>query len=300
MLDPKGVYTVLPTPFTHEGDLDRASLRRVVDLFIADGAAGLVVLGATSEAARLSDAERLEVFGTVMEHVNGRAPVVVGATAEGLRTCLAYARQAASAGGAGLLVSPPRARRLDSDAVRRHFHALAAAVDLPIVIQDYPPIAGFAMEPGLLVRIAREVPAARIVKLEDPPTPCKVARIREEADGLRIGILGGLGGGYLLEELIAGADGAMTGFAYPGILADVVRKFHGGRPDEAADAFYRHVALMRFEFQEGIGVALRKEMLRRRGAIEHAGVRAPGARLDAPTYAALERILKWMGLERKG
>jgi 4-hydroxy-tetrahydrodipicolinate synthase len=150
------------------------------------------------------------------------------------------------------------------------------------------------MEPALLVRIAREVPAVAAIKLEDPPTPFKVARIRALGDGARVAIFGGLGGVYLLEELMAGASGAMTGFAVPEILVEIVRHFRAGAHDRAADVFYRHVALMRFEFQEGIGMAIRKEVLRRRGVIAHAAVRAPAASLDPSTSAALDRVMAWV------
>ena len=74
------------------------------------------------------------------------------------------------------------------------------------------------MEPALLARIAKEIPAARTIKLEDPPTPFKTARILEAAGDTTVQIFGGLGGVFLLEELIVGATGAMTGFAFPEIL----------------------------------------------------------------------------------
>jgi 4-hydroxy-tetrahydrodipicolinate synthase len=149
------------------------------------------------------------------------------------------------------------------------------------------------MEASLLVRIAREVPAARTIKLEEPPTPVKAARILALSGDLRIDILGGLGGVFLLEELLAGAAGAMTGFAYPEVLVTVVSLFRAGRVDEAADVFYRFVPLMRFEFQEGIGQAIRKDVLRRRGALADASTRAPGPVLDERTRAALDRVLAW-------
>ncbi len=153
------------------------------------------------------------------------------------------------------------------------------------------------MEPALLARIAREVPAARTIKLEDPPTPFKTSRILEQAAGLDVRIFGGLGGVFLIEELLAGAAGAMTGFAFPEMLVRILTLFRAGQVDEAADAFYRSVPLMRFEFQEGIGMAIRKEVLRRRGAIAHAGIRPPGGTLDQTTKDALDRVMKWVETE---
>jgi 4-hydroxy-tetrahydrodipicolinate synthase len=184
--------------------------------------------------------------------------------------------------------------KLNSEAVVRHYKALADAVDIEIVVQDYPPISGFAMEPWLLARIAKEIPRARTIKLEDPPTPFKTSRILEAAGETPVRIFGGLGGVFLLEELLAGATGAMTGFAFPEILVRIVSLFRAGKVDEAADAFYRAVPLMRFEFQEGIGMAIRKEVLHIRGALASPATRAPAAGLDQPTREALDRVMKWV------
>ena len=293
----EGVYSVLPTPFSDGGDVDEASLRRVVDLFIGAGVNGVTALGVTGEVARLDDRERARVLETVVDHVQGRIGVVAGTSADGTRTCIQYSRQAKDAGATAVMVSPPRMPKLNSDAVVRHFTALAEAVDIEIVVQDYPPISGYAMEPALLARIAREIPRARTIKLEDPPTPFKTSRILEQARDLEVRIFGGLGGVFLLEELMAGATGAMTGFAFPEVLVQVVRLFRAGDVDAAAEVFYGAVPLMRFEFQEGIGMAIRKEVLHRRGALASPATRPPAAQLDAATRAALDRVLAWVGRE---
>lgn len=293
MLKLEGVYSVVPTPFTADLEVDYDSLRRVVDLFVRAGVNGLTVLGVTSETARLTEQERASVLDAILKQVNGRIPVVAGTTAEGTQLCVEYSRAAEAAGASAVMVSPPRMPRLNSQAILRHYHVLAKKIGIPIVVQDYPPISGYHMEPSLLVQIAREIPSASTIKLEDPPTPFKAARILEQAEGLEIRIFGGLGGVYLLEELISGATGAMTGFAYPEILLKVVRLFHSGQLDRASDVFYHHVALMRFEFQEGIGMAIRKEMLQRRGVFTHTAVRAPGATLDDSTRRALDQLLNW-------
>ena len=294
----QGVYSIIPTAFTDAGELDAASQRRVVDLFIDKGANGLTALGVTGEVARLEEHERAAVLEVVVTQAAGRVPIIAGTSADGTRTCIAYTRQAKALGAAAVMVSPPRMPKLNSNAVVAHYKALADAVDLPIIVQDYPPITGFAMEPALLARIAKEIPAARTIKLEDPPTPFKTARILEAAGDTKVQIFGGLGGVFLLEELISGATGAMTGFAFPEILARIMKHWNAGEPDAAADVFYRAVPLMRFEFQEGIGMAIRKEVLRRRGALASAATRAPAGALDAPTKQALDRVLTWVTTQK--
>src|SRR5579871_3234960 len=143
----EGVYSIIPTAFTDAGEFDPASQRKIVDLFVNKGANGLTALGVTGEVARLEEHERSTVLQQVVDHVAGRVPVVAGASADGTRTCIAYSRQAKSIGAAAVMVSPPRMPKLNSAAVVNHYRALADAVDLPIVVQDYPPITGFAMEP---------------------------------------------------------------------------------------------------------------------------------------------------------
>ena len=293
----EGVYTVLPTPFDELGELDMGSLRQVIDLFIEDGVSGFIALGVASEVARLSDHERQVILDTVMEHVNSRVPVIVGATGSGLDTCLSFCAIAAKAGAAGVMVSPPRMPKLNSDYIRHHFATIADKFDFAIVIQDFPPISGYHMEVPLLAQLCQEIPSARTIKLEDAPTPYKTARLREATKGRDIGIFGGLGGSYLIEELISGATGAMTGFAYPHILVKIVALWNANKKNDAANFFYRHVPLMRFEFQEGIGIAIRKEILRRRGALTHATVRKPCAELDRATHEALNQLLKWLDLD---
>ena len=290
----EGVFSVLPTPFLDDGALDLDSMRRVVDLFVAAGVNGLTALGVTGEVARLNDAERRTVLQTVIDQANERVAVVAGATSDGLRTCIEYTRAAKDQGAGAVMISPPRMAKLNSDAVVRHFAGVAEAVDIEIVVQDFPPISGFTMEPALLARIAREIPRARTIKLEDPPTPFKTTRILEASKDIPVRIFGGLGGVFLLEELLAGATGAMTGFAYPEILVEIVSAFRAGDVDRAADVFYRTVPLMRFEFQEGIGMAIRKEVLRRRGALSSGALRAPAAKLDSVTSQALDRVLAWV------
>jgi len=273
----EGVYSVLPTPFKAGGEVDVESLKRVVDLIVGAGVTGVTALGVTGEVSRLTERERALVVQTVVSHVNDRVKVIVGASADGLRTCIEYTREAKMLGASAVMVSPPRALKLNAESVVNHYTVLASTVDLPIVVQDYPPISGFAMEASLLARIAKEVASARTIKLEDPPTPFKTAKILEAAAGTTVAILGGLGGVFLLEELLAGAAGVMTGFAYPEVLVKVVSLYRGGKVDEAARAFYPFVPLMRFEFQEGIGMAIRKEVFRRRGVIADGSTRAPGS-----------------------
>ena len=130
-------------------------------------------------------AERQRVLEVVTSHVNGRIGVVAGTTAEGTRTCIGYSRQ--RQGRRGDRGDGQSAAHAEAElrGGRAALHALAEAVDIEIVVQDFPPISGYAMEPWLLARIAREIPRARTIKLEDPPTPFKTSRILKQAAASR-------------------------------------------------------------------------------------------------------------------
>jgi len=289
----KGVISVLPTPFTPDGTLDLVSLKKVVQLFVKAGVSGFTALGVTSEVSKLSDVEKRQIIETVIQELPENIPMIVGTTAEGTHNCIEASRIAMALGAAAIMVSPPRMPKLNTEAVVRHYKTLSDRVPVPIVVQDYPPISGYAMEPSLLIRIMKEIPKVIAIKLEDAPTPVKISRIREMSKDSSVAIFGGLGGTYLFEELLAGADGAMTGFAIPEILIEIVRSFQSGEVEKAKEIFYRYVAIMRFEFQEGIGMAIRKEILRRRGAIDFAGIRPPGTNLDESTIRALDELFAW-------
>jgi len=293
MLTFSGVYAVVPTPFLPTGAVDLASLRRVVRLYAGAGIDGLTALGVTSETVRLSDAEREQVVETIMEEAPSGLPVVVGATAQGIEPCIEYASRAKRAGGAAAMISPPRMASFNERTVLHHFESVSNAVDLPIIAQDYPESTGFAMSATFLASLPRRVERVRAIKLEDAPSPPKIARVLAELGDRPVSIFGGLGGVFLLEELLAGATGAMTGFSFPEALVEIVRLFRAGNLRAATERFYHYVPLLRFEFQAGIGMALRKEILRRRGVLASATVRSPAAALDPATIAALDHLLEW-------
>ncbi len=287
-----GVVSVLPTPFRAGGDVDLPSLARLVDLAVAAGVQAIAVLGPAGETSRLTDRERLAVVDAVLSQAAGRLPVFVDTSSDGVRTCLEFSRQVKALGVAAAIISPPRAQRLSVESIVNHYRLVAEALDLPIVVQDAPSQCGVAMDAGLLVRIAREVPAARTIRLEDPPTSMKVTRIVAAAGETRVAVLGGQGGLFVVEDLMAGAAGVFSAFAFPDVLVRVVSLFREDRIDDAERVFHAAVPLMRFENQEGMGTAVRKEMLRLRGVFTDASTRAPGLMLDETARAAVERLMK--------
>jgi 4-hydroxy-tetrahydrodipicolinate synthase len=294
-----GVYTVVPTPFTDAGELDVESLERLVGFLVELGVDGLLVLGVLGEAPKLLPDERRAVVETAIRASAG-LPVIVGVTHASTAGTRALATAAERAGAAAVLIAPPR---LDpaagEDALIGYFHDVADAISLEIVLQDHPASSGVHLPAELVARLASMVPQIQSVKLEDPPTPPKISRVLElTPSGFKV--YGGLGGVFLLEELNRGAHGTMTGFAFPELLVEVQRAHARRDLETAAAVFFRYLPLVRFEFQEAIGLAIRKRIYRLRGAIASDHVRSPTAPLDEGTAAELERLVHGLGLQAAG
>jgi 4-hydroxy-tetrahydrodipicolinate synthase len=290
-----GVYPVLPTTFDASGRLDLDSFRRLVRFVAETGARGMLVLGVMGEAPKLVGAERAAVIDAAVEEA-GDLRVVVGATHPSVAGARSLASAAARAGAVAVLIAPPRLdRAADDDAMVDYFAAVAAGSELEIVLQDHPVSSGVTLPVGMIARLASEVGAITAVKLEDPPTPQKVTAVRDRTpEGFRI--FGGLGGVFLLEELRRGANGTMTGFAFPELLVEIYRAYATGSERHATETFFRYLPLIRFEFQEAIGVAIRKRIYRLRGVIADDHVRLPSTPLDDVTAGELDELIAFTGL----
>jgi 4-hydroxy-tetrahydrodipicolinate synthase len=290
-----GVWNIVPTPFRPDGSLDEPSIDTLVDFVIATGVTGMTILGVLGEAGRLGDAERSAVIERVLARAGGRIPVCVGVSHASTDRAIAFAREAEAAGAHSVMLAPPPLPKPTEAVLRRHYLAVTAAIALPVVVQDHPASSGVPMSAEFMAGLADEAPRAGIIKLEDEPSPPKVRRLRELGPGLSI--LGGLGGGMLVEELAAGADGTMTGFGFPEILVAIVRRWSLGDRDGAAATFDRFATLVRFENQPNANLAIRKTVYARRGAIAHPTVRAPGGPPDATTLESLDWLLRRLGLD---
>jgi 4-hydroxy-tetrahydrodipicolinate synthase len=292
----RGVWNIVPTPFLPNGALDAASIPGLVHFVRATGVDGLTILGVLGEAGRLGDAERSAVLATAIEAAGGAIPVCVGVSHAATDRAIAYAREAAAAGAHSVMLAPPPLPRPTDAALRRHYLAVADAVDVPIVVQDHPASSGVPMSADFLLALATEAPSCRVVKLEEEPTPPKAGRLVTGSPELIV--LGGLGGEMLLEELGRGTHGTMTGFGFPEVLVAVVRRWLAGDRAGAAAVFDRYATLIRFENQALLNLGIRKVVYQRRGAIAHATVRAPGGPPDAGTIADLDAVLRRVGLDR--
>ena len=219
----------------------------------------------------------------------------LGVTAPGFASMRALAQDVMAAGAAGVMIAPPNTLRTDEQIVGYYRQAVdAIGADVPFVIQDYPLTFSVQMTPAVIRRIATELPSCTMLKHEDWPGLEKISTLRGwERDGsLRhLPILVGNNGLFLDYEMERGADGANTGYAFPDMLCDVVRLFGAGQREQAHDLFDAHLPLLRYEQQPGVGLAVRKYILHRRGLLRSAALRAPAATLTATARAEVEHLL---------
>ena len=290
-----GVLPITLTPFTDDGDVDESSIDSLVEDYLGAGAHGLTILGIMGEAARLLDDERERVLRRYLQATAGRVPVVAGVSARATRMALDYARRAEDAGAAAVMLAPPDNTR-NLDLVFEHFRLVAEAVSVPVVVQDEPVNTGVVMPAPFLVRLLDEIEGCRYLKLEETPTLPKITAVRQKAKG-PVGVFGGLGGLYLYEELLRGADGIMTGFGFPQVLVGTYERFVAGDRAGAQEFFFRYLPLIRYEAQLGVGgVAIRKQVFARRGAIASPHARFPAPPVDELTLAELDDLIVAVGL----
>ena len=228
----KGVFPIAPTPFHPDGRIDTASIDRLTDFYLSCGSTGLTVLGVLGEAPKLDAQEAIDVATRFIRRAPS-LPVIVGVSAPGFAAMRTLARASMEAGAAGVMIAPPSGLRTDDQIVTYYRQAVEAiGADVPFVIQDYPLNFSVVMTPGVIRRIVSDNPSCVMLKHEDWPGLEKISTLRKwqsEGELRHISILCGNGGLFLDFETERGADGAMTGYAFPDMLVDLVRLAQQGR-----------------------------------------------------------------------
>ena len=292
----KGVFIISITPFSKDGSIDFVSIDSLVEFYIDKGISGMTILGMMGEAHKI-DTNEAEIFiKHVIKRVNYRIPVIVGVSDAGLQKLVQLSKFSMESGCAGVMVAPISGLNTEKklyDYFAQVFDALGK--DIPVCYQDYPQSTGIHISVECFNRLVKNFPQLVMLKHEDCPGLGKLTQIRDSSKSQnlrRISILTGNGGLYLPQELARGADGAMTGFAFPEMLVEVVSLYAQGETRHAEDIFDAYLPLVRYEQQPGFGLAVRKEILRQRGAIACAITRSPGPGLSQNDQKELSKLMK--------
>ncbi|KPF93130.1 dihydrodipicolinate synthetase [Rhodopseudomonas sp. AAP120] len=292
--DAAGTFAIAPTPFHDDGRIDDASIDRLTDFYAEVGCEGMTVLGILGEAPKLDAAEAQAVATRFVKRAK-TLQVIVGVSAPGFATMRALARASMDAGAAGVMIAPPPSLRTDEQIIG-YFRQAAEAIgdDIPWCLQDYPLTLTVVMTPNVIRQIVMDNPSCVMLKHEDWPGLEKITKLRGfQKDGsLRpLSILTGNGGLFLDFEMERGADGAMTGYCFPDMLVDVVKLSKAGQRDLAHNLFDAHLPLIRYEQQQGVGLAVRKYVLKKRGIIASSAQRKPGSALSDTAREEVDYLL---------
>jgi len=289
-----GTFTIAPTPFHDDGRIDEGSIDRLSDFYGEVGCSGVTVLGILGEAPKLDGGESLAVASRFIKRAGNRQ-VIVGVSAPGFAAMRSLAHGAMDAGAAAVMIAPVPSLRTDEQILNYFRQAVEAiGADVPWVLQDYPLTLSVVMTPSVIKRIVSDNPSCVMLKHEDWPGLEKITALRNfQKDGSLppLSILTGNGGLFLDFEMERGADGAMTGYAFPDMLVDVVRLSKEGKRDAAHDLFDAHLPLMRYEQQQGVGLAVRKYVLKKRGLLSSDAQRKPASGMTPTARAEVDYLL---------
>ena len=289
-----GVYIIAATPFTDTGALDLASTDRMVDFYLEAGVTGMTILGIMGEAPKMAGEEAVTFARHILNRVDGRVPVIVGVSAAGVDNMARLAHTVMEAGAGGVMVAPQPGMVTEAKLRGYMAQVCAALPGVPICFQDYPQTTGVQVSVDTIIGLAVDHPQIVMLKHEDWPGLTKLSQVRARsgtANVPRLSILTGNSALFLAQEMQRGADGAMTGFAYPEMLVQVVARHQSGDIDGAEDLFDAYLPMVRYEQQLGLGLAIRKEVLRRRSVIASAKLRAPGPSLTPTDHDELTRLM---------
>ena len=290
----EGIFPIVLTPFDDDYEIDTRSQLALINYLIDCGVHGLAIFGNASEGYALSESEKSRLMKLIIAEVRGRVPVFVSTGHTGTHVAAELSIHAQEAGADGLMVLPPYFLKPTAEVLFGYYKTISDAVCIPIMIQDAPLLSGVNIGAAQFARIVRECDNVLYSKIEAPPTPQKIAELKQAVDSQMV-IFGGLNGHFFLEEMHSGARGTMPGSDMIPMFVKVWNDYEAGRIKEARAQFNRHLPLIRFELQPGLGVSVMKHNLKAAGIIEHTTVRPPTRSLDPAGIEELEQILEDIG-----
>lgn len=255
----RGTATAMVTPFKRDGSVDETTLRDLVELQIKGKVEALVPVGSTGEGATLSEAEQAMVIEAVVDQVNGRIPVIAGASSNATSKVIALGKQAKNCGADALLSVAPFYNKPTQDGMLRHFSALADAVELPIVLYNVPGRTASNIEAQSTLKLAEDIPYIAGIK----EASANFGQIMEILAGRPAGFGVWSGDDSLTLPLVAlGADGIISVVANeaPRLFSDMVRSALKGHFDRARVQHFRLLKLMDLNFIQSNPIPVKAAM----------------------------------------
>jgi len=299
----RGIVPPVLTPLTTEGEVDVASLERLVDHLVTEGVHGLFVLGSTGEVAYLTDEQRDLVVRTVVRAADGRVPVMGGAIDLTTARVVERAKALVAAGADAVVATAPVYALNDLDEIERHLRAVAAAVDVPLFAYDIPVRVRTKLPADLLVRLGVEGVLAGVKDSSGDDVGFRRLVAANAAAGSPLALF--TGHEVVVDGmLLLGADGVVPGLANvdAGGYVRLWDLAQAGKWDDAKLEQDRIAALFEIVFQakgrsgDAAGVGAFKIAARAQGLIDTPTLAFPVEALDADVAARVEEITRAAGL----
>ena len=291
----KGVIAIATTPFDENNYIDYDSVESLANYYLESGVSGVTILGVMGEAHKLNIEEQKTLIKKYNDKLKDKVPVIVGVSNPGIDNLELLSKFSMDAGASGVMISGNNGLKND-DQIKIYFNqVLERTRDIPVCLQDYPPTTNVYFSETVINNLIKDHPSIQMFKHEDCPGHNKLSRLikyRKEKLNRNYSIFVGNGGLYVPQELRRGADGIMTGFAFIEMLVNVFDLFNNNSKENSEDLFDLYLPLIRHEQQFGIGLALRKFILQKRGVIKFSKVRAPGPALTYEDIQEMNNLLK--------
>ncbi len=291
----RGTATALVTPFKKDGSVDEITLRELVDAQLRGKVEALVPVGSTGEGATLSEEEQSFVIETVVDQVNGRVPVIGGASSNSTFRAVALAKQVKRSGADAILTVAPFYNKPTQEGMFRHFSAIAEAAEMPIVLYNVPGRTSSNIDANTVLRLVEEIPFIAGVKEASANVPQIMEILRHRPAGFGVWS----GDDNLTLPLIAlGADGIISVVSneVPRQMSDMVRTALRGKFERARKMHYDLLHLMNVNFVESNPIPV-KAALAMMGMLEE-HYRLPLVPLSDEHRPKLEKVLRDLKLIR--
>ncbi len=290
----KGVIPPVSTLFTSEGKLDEAGMRKLIDYLIESGVDGLFFLGSGGEFSQMTLAEREQLATFATQYVNKRVPVLIGTGAVHTREVIELTEHSKSIGADGVVIVNPYYWTLSDSNLYEHYSSVAKAVDIPILLYNFPNLTGQELTPALILKLVDH--HENIVGIKD--TVDTAGHIREiilkvKTKHPHFSVLAGFDD-HLWNTISLGGDGVISasGNFAPELTVGIYQAFVNEDYTRAIE-LHRRLAYLPLMYKlDSPFVNVIKEAMKLRGLIESTYVLPPAQTLTEDKVVELKVILE--------
>lgn len=290
-----GILPVLPTPFDQDGAVDISAMPQLVRFAVDAGVSGVVFPGFASEVEHLSPDERKDLLGVVVDAAAGEVPIVAGASAETPEAVIVHGQTAQALGIDVLMIQTPKSIGNSAEAVIAFLRAVTDQLPKSqIILQNAPAPRGSDLSGQTILQVVEAIKNIVYVKEETLPAGPSITQIMEQKPAHLVGVIGGGGARYILDEYARGACAAMPALEIADLHVALDAAWRSGDRSKARDLYVQTLPLL--TLQAVFRMRLTKHTMMRRGILSNADVRAPTAELDAFSIADIDKNLTELGI----